>query len=429
MGVSPRTYTVNGERRVTRTLYVHGHTHTGRQYHIPIGPVRRTAQEADLRISDLVAAARSGTPVSPDAVAWLRRQPASLRRRLIDLQLVPPSTDAASWMLEDHLRAWQQHLTDLKRSPGWVALTVRRARDVIAEAKMLTWEELSADDGPSRIARAVRVLQARKSLSAQEHNHHVAAIKALARHVHHCYPALPNPITPINLPKLEVRDVDRTRQHRPLTDEEFTHLMRVVPGFDRRKGLSGPDRALLYRLCRAVGARSDEIWHATVADLQLDRRPWSVRIVRGKRGKSRVVPLADADLVDALRRHVASMAPGVQPFRFHRRQGAAMLRLDMQQAREEWLLKASTPEERRLRTESTHLLYQSGTSYADFHGFRSMLATDLLRAGVTAEQASKILGHSSPRTTWNHYQRLGQTDAIASMEQLESRRQANRAGA
>jgi len=56
----------------------------------------------------------------------------------------------------------------------------------------------------------------------------------------------------------------------------------------------------------------------------------------------------------------------------------------------------------------------------DLHALRTMLGTQLARAGVTPQVAQRIMRHSDYQTTLKHYTVLGLTDTSAAMYRLPS---------
>ena len=63
-------------------------------------------------------------------------------------------------------------------------------------------------------------------------------------------------------------------------------------------------------------------------------------------------------------------------------------------------------------------LVDSEGRFADLHGLRATLATNLARASVTPQVAQRILRHSDYRTTLKHYTLLGLTDTAAAIARI-----------
>ena len=154
------------------------------------------------------------------------------------------------------------------------------------------------------------------------------------------------------------------------------------------RGLTGPDRAHVYRLAYATGFRARELSTLTPAHFDPAAVPMSVTLAkkRSKNNKGANHPLPDF-AAGPLRGYLAGRAPtlalwpGTWPD-----EAANMLRID--------LAAAGVPD--RIDT-------PDGVLFADFHSLRHSFTTGLAAAGVGVKELQTLARHSDPRLTLGTY--------------------------
>lgn len=104
---------------------------------------------------------------------------------------------------------------------------------------------------------------------------------------------------------------DRRHDRRTVSLEDLRRLMDVTQSGGSAMGLTGPERALCYRLAVATGLRYSEL--ASILPESFDWTAPSVTVAAGytKNGQTATFPLP-AVLVADLAAHVATVAPGCQ---------------------------------------------------------------------------------------------------------------------
>src|SRR5262249_2878441 len=147
------------------------------------------------------------------------------------------------------------------------------------------------------------------------------------------------------------------------------------------RGLTGPDRFVLYATACGTGFRAAGLASLTPESFALDAEPPTVTLAarRNKNRKPRVQPIP-GDLAELLRDYVAGI-PGGRPVwggtwaRDHC--GGEMLRLDLEAAGIPYVIQGP-----------------DGPRYADFHALRHTYLTLLGRGGVDLRTAQELAGHS-----------------------------------
>lgn len=168
---------------------------------------------------------------------------------------------------------------------------------------------------------------------------------------------------------------DRRHDRRTLAVEELRRLIAAAHTGPPYRSMSGPARALCYRLAVATGLRYSEIVSTTPASFQLtsDRATITVAAAYTKNGEAATLPLPD-ELAADLAPYLAAIPAGVPAFPLPDK-GAAMLRRD--------LAAAGIP----YRDEARRVF--------DFHALRCQCATLADQAGVSPRVVQRLMRHST----------------------------------
>jgi hypothetical protein len=164
--------------------------------------------------------------------------------------------------------------------------------------------------------------------------------------------------------------------------------------------MSGPMRALCYRLAVASGLRYSEIGSITPESFDWIASPANVTVTAAyaKNGQTATLPLAD-DLAVDLAAYVALRPPGRPIFPLPRDKGAAMVRKDLAAA---------------------NLPYRDASGRVfDFHSLRCELATLADAAGVSPRVVQRLMRHSKLEMT-GRYTRPRAVDIEAAASMLPS---------
>jgi len=234
-----------------------------------------------------------------------------------------------------------------------------------------------------------------------------------------------------HLQGLNVR-TDRRHDRRALAVDEIGWLLdSTAKGPDIRE-LSGPRRALLYKLALETGLRAAELASLTRESFNLAGDPPTVTVAAGysKRRREDSLPMR-ADTAAALRDAVATLLPGVPVFTMPRhRPMAETLAADLEAARTAWLDAAKTDTERERREKTDFLVYRDSSGrYVDFHSLRHTTGSLLAAAGVHPKVAQSIMRHSDINLTLARYTHVysGQeADAIGKLPDFDVKRAAEK---
>ncbi|MDZ4819438.1 MAG: site-specific integrase, partial [Planctomycetota bacterium] len=295
----------------------------------------------------------------------------------------------------EHIREYQRHLLAKARSDSHITETVRLLNSVMLECRLHVLADLqrAGDKLTDHLATRREEGSSHRTVNAD-----LIAVRSfcrwlLAKKRLHMDPTA-------GLERLNVEE-DRRLERRPLTDVEAQKLIEAAYSSAKViRGLTGPDRAMLYWLAQRTGLRRGELRSLYPASFDLVANPASVRVnaKHSKRRRNDMLPLSP-DVAAAFQGYLNDRDPKspVWPGGWWRR-SAEMLREDLAAAG----IAAVDADGRVL----------------DFHGQRTTFITGLARAGVSPATAQKLARHSDINLTLGTYTRLGVADLSTAVDSL-----------
>lgn len=392
-------YSKNGKSRQSRNYYIDFKDHNEIRHRIPAYPDLKLTQELESKLAKLVAAAQLGDSPEPALVRWLESMPLKMRERLIKIGLIDTHRASAAKPVERHLEEWQRSLEDKGTTAKQARLVVGRARRVLVQANAT---KLSQIDGAG-VQRAVASICESEGLGAQTFNFYLNAAKQFTRWLENEGRISHNPIR-----HLERRDVKTDRRHdrRALTPDECRALLQATASQAGESwGMTGPARALLYRLALETGLRSNELRSLTVADFTFKGSPVvRVRAAYAKNRRTDELPLRaeTAALVKAWCKSKLPTAPVFEnmPVSDYT---AKMLRADL---------------------EAAGVPYKDADGrVADFHALRHTFVSSFANNGnVNLSVAQRLARHSTPILTarYTHVSAASERAALEALPDLDT---------
>jgi len=266
----------------------------------------------------------------------------------------------------------------------WVRHAARTVPAYLADVRaLLGWLEehgieLQSVRTQDLLAYQADLLAARKTdgtpYSASLHTNRVTAMKSFFRFLYRRGFLLQDPAAAVEYPRVE----HRLPAH-VLTRQEARRILEAPDG-DTKQSLR--DRAILETFY-ATGLRVSELSKLTVQDV--DTEEGLLRIVQGKGGKDRNVPLTAA-AAEALETYLRKARPRMRgarhsPLLFLAPRGGRLHTSTLNDVVRLWAKKAGI--KRRVTC----------------HTFRHSVATHLLKGGADIRHIQTLLGHSSLQTT------------------------------
>ncbi len=197
---------------------------------------------------------------------------------------------------------------------------------------------------------------------------------------------------------------DRRRRRRDLSTEEQGWLLRGAEAGPSYRGISGLDRAMLYRLDLGSGLRLSELGSLKPESFALGGDAPTVTVMAGfsKRRREDVQPI-HPDLAALLVPWLRFKPAGVKVFKLGDR-GGEMLAADMARGRAMWLAAEHDPVKREEKAKSDFLLpVNHAGRVADFHSLRHTYISGLVNSGVSVKVAQELARHSTSTLTIDRY--------------------------
>jgi len=343
--------------------------------------------------------------------------------------LIDPKAEAyrdhAARPLSEHLAAWVKSIEAKSATPKHVELFTARARRVVGlvmgakpsdiapagntrrpdvarfEAALAKWVATArlSDLTAERVQVALATLKA-EGRSLETCNHYRAAIMSFSKWLYDTHRAKEDALRGV---KGYNSKEDRRHDRRTVSLEELYRLIEAAQRGRTYMGMTGPARALCYRLAVATGLRYSEI--ATIKPESFDWKAPTVIVAAAytKNGQTATMHLPN-DLVDDLAAYVAPLPFGMPIFQLPEEKGARMLRYD-------------------LKVAGIPYCDASGLFF-DFHATRCQLATLADAAGVSPRVVQRLMRHSSLELT-GRYTKPRVVDIEAAAAKLPSLKPAN----
>jgi integrase/recombinase XerD len=287
--------------------------------------------------------------------------------------------------LRVHVGEWKSFLLAKGNTAKHAEQSAARVLRVLDAAKADRIGDLS----PSGVLGALATFE----VSAETRNHYIRAVKGFSRWLY-----TDGRSNAHALASLATRDSSHDRRviRRELTPEESLAIVRAAETGPRRKGLDGPDRAMLYRSALASGLRVSELASLSRDSLTRDG-PLVVLVVRAaysKRRREDKQPIPP-ELAEAVREWAKDRPGKLWPGKWWAAEAAKMLKADARAAG----VAIETPEGK-----------------VDFHALRHTYISRVV-ARTDVKTAQVLARHSTPSLTIGRY---AKTNARRVTEVLES---------
>jgi integrase len=314
--------------------------------------------------------------------------------RLRRMGVIDPKVDrqlqAENRPLEDHLADYHSALTAKGDTAKHAGQTRTYARKVIT----LTKAERISDLAISGVQEAVGTLRAGGS-SLRTCNAYLRAIKGFSRWLYRDSRTRED-----TLAHLEGYNAltDRRRERRAFTVKELVQLAEAAERGQVVLGMTGPDRAMLYRLAVGTGFRAGELRSLTPESFHLEGVQPTVTVAAAysKRRRDDAQPIRP-QLADILRPWLLGKAPHRPVFDLPEKT-AKMLRNDL---------------------EAAGIAYRDASGQvADFHAFRHTYVTMVLGSGTSIKAAQELARHSTPTLTIGLYAHARPEERAAALSSI-----------
>ena len=347
--------------------------------YLPLFEDRKASDEAGRKVARLNELRGSGEGTPSELARYVETMPPAMRNRLAEWGILSASKVAAGKPLAEHLADWKAALLAKGNTVHHADTSHNRAKRVIEGCRFTHWSDLSA----GKVRQFLADLRSGEGkLSAASFNYYSQAIKGFCRWMVRDGRAQENPVA--HLQQVNTR-TDRRHDRRALTTDELRRLLATAANGIERYGMSGADRATLYRLAVETGLRAGELRSLTRGSFALEGDEPAVRIdAKDAKNRREVALPLRADTAAMMKTHLAGKMPRVPAFNLPSKFDIIrMLKLDLADAVIEY------------RDDAGRV--------ADFHALRHTFISNLANAGVHPKTAQTLARHSTITLTMDRY--------------------------
>ncbi len=404
----------SGEKCKSRKWYLDFSDHLGRRHKIPAFESKRQSEALGRQVETLISCKVVGQRPDAEQQRWLEGVPDKLRQRFVKIGLLDSQRAAAGKPLTKHLEDFQKSLLSKGNTSEYVKIVLSRVKRVFDECKFSFWNDIQASRVEHKISILRKYVKTKAGLkdlgdiSAQTYNFYIKSVKQFCKWMVQDGRASESPVE--HLQTINVR-TDRRHDRRSLEPDEIRRLLEAAQAADKRFGMTGYERALLYRLAAETGLRRDELKSLKKSSFDFDVCTVTTEAGDTKNKKLAVLPLRK-DTALVLQEYLAGKMPSVKAFKVPVKT-ALMLKADLKAAKIPYVDDAGR--------------------YADFHSLRHSTGSLLAAAGVHPKVIQSIMRHSDINLTMSRYTHIfrGQeSEAVASLPDLSlPSKESNRAKA
>ena len=413
------TYTKNGERRLSPNWHLQFTDHSSMRRSLKATSDKAASAALGVKVDKLVALAAAGERPGPELARWIERQmPCAWRPKLTTWGILDGRAAAVMQPLTEHIADYRAASEAKGNTAKHVQLVAFRVQSVLDGCGFTFWTDIDATKVAAHLKRLRDGGDDEPGISRQTSNYHLGAAKAFCAWMVVSGRASESPVR--HLKAINAR-MDRRRERCALKPDEMRRLHKAAEQGPERGGVSGPGRALLYRVAVETGLRVSELrslkrWSL---DLDGDEPTVTVEAAHSKHRREDIVPIRP-ELAAALREHLSAKHPGAVALAVPRRT-AEVLKADLDAARAAWFKEAGDVDELAERKRSDFLAYcDHAGRVADFHALRHTFITNLARAGVHPKTAQSLARHGSITLTMDRYSHSLRDDERAALAKLPS---------
>ena len=383
----------DGKKKQVQKWYIETRDHLNIIRRFPALTDKRQSEAFGRQIDKLVRTKAAGEQPDMELAHWLEGIPDKLRSRFAKIGLLDPKRAAAGKLLSEHLEDFRQSMIAKNVTPQHIKQLSGHIALVFKGCKFLTWSDISA----SKIERFISDLRQKKGIGPQTANYYLKHTKQFCRWMVQDRRAGESP-----LEHLKTVDTSRDKRHnrRALEPDEIRRLLEATRAAPKRYGLTGYERALLYRLAIESGLRRGELRSLTVSSFDFTACRVTVEAAFSKNRKRSILPLRP-DTIAEIKSFVSLRMPNTKIFNKITNRTSEMIQEDLADAKIPYV-------------------DESGR-YLDFHSLRHTTGSLLAASGVHPKVAQSIMRHSDINLTLSRYTHIfrGQeSEAVASLPDL-----------
>ena len=267
--------------------------------------------------------------------------------------------------LSEHLEDFHQSLLAKGNTKKHAQITKYRVKTVIKGCKLSFWNDFQA----SKVQKFLTGLKkAEKGISVKTCNYYLKSVKQFCKWMVQDRRADESPLEYLKFDTVK-KIIDEEHPRRVLELDQLRHLLETTKTADKRFGMIGYERYLLYRLSAETGLRANELRNLKISSFDFDNLTVNVSAEFTKNKQVALLPLRP-DTAEELTDFFSNKLPDTKAF------GGTYKRLTLKTSE---IIKADLAD--------SGIPYVENGLYFDFHSLRHQTGTLFAASGVHPEVA------------------------------------------
>jgi len=298
--------------------------------------------------------------------------PSRIVRKLGSMGMLSAAKTAGKNRLSDHLESFIESLKVKRCTEKHLLNVENKIKRVCEDCKFDVISDLDA----SRFTAHINSL----SIAVKTKLDYIAVFKQFAKWLNDNGILTKNNFKLIKNPK--VLKSDQVHPRRALTSNEVARLISAAQRGETWRGISGAERALIYRLSVESGLRYNEVKTLKVLDFDFENNTVEVRDANEKARRGDILQLKESTAKE-IKQFLSNKTP--QATAFTLKKGFLMIRRDLKAAK---------------------IDYEVDGRFADWHSLRHTTASLLIESGANPKTVQRIMRHSTADLTLSKYTHL-----------------------
>lgn len=366
-----RTDKKTGETIISRKYYLYFRDHLKREQTLTGFTDKTATEELGRKIKKLVEDKMAGVGLDVRSIEFIRSCPAAIMTKLVKWKIVDEKYTACAKPILKLLEDWRTDTQEHCRTTAHPNNFYSKVKRLI---EFCDWKSVY-DINIQMAKKWLKYRRDEEKAATETRNHDIEAMRAFCNWL--ADSGLINSPHPLQKLKTRTSKGDRRRIRRPLEPDDFKAMIKhTATNAAEHHNLSGPVRALCYKLCIRTGMRHKEMRSLTPESFKMNAKPPVINLKGGDAKNEEDFPFTiDPNLVEEIRKHLETISPGVRVFDMPEGTGGAMLTEDLRAAGID--------------------IEDSYGRIVDFHALRYTFCNDMIKAGVPESERQRQMRHSS----------------------------------
>ena len=354
------------------------------RFKIPAFENEEASEELGRTIKRLIQVYHSTDVMPTDLQRAVDRMPGRVIRKLAKIGILSDCKAAAGNSIEEHIKDFKASLNIKRCSKEYVFKAERLLTRICKDCSFKVLSDFNADRFTAYINN--------KEESVKTKRHYISGFKQFAKWLNDTGKLAKNDFNLIETPR--VLQADMVHPRRALTADEVTRLIAAAENGKTWRGISGRERALIYRLAVESGLRYNEIKTLRVCDFNFKENTVSVTDANEKARRGAVLPLREST-AEALKSFLKGKLPAARAFTL--KKGYLMLKTD---------LEATAVKDAAGNVIIKAIEYEVDGQFCDFHALRHTAASLLIQTGANPKIIQTLMRHTDINLTLQKYTHL-----------------------